>query len=61
MELFQQSDFRFFSVALSFQNLLYCLIGCVVGTLIGVLPGIWLMATIAMLLPLTFTSRPKRR
>src|SRR6266850_78862 len=29
------------TVALSFQNLLYALIGCMVGTLIGVLPGIY--------------------
>ena len=47
-----------FGVALSFQNLLYCLIGCMVGTLIGVLPGIGPVATIAMLLPLTFKLPP---
>ncbi|QQS11835.1 MAG: tripartite tricarboxylate transporter permease [Rhodospirillales bacterium] len=47
-----------FSIALTFQNLLYCLIGCVVGTLIGVLPGIGPVATIAMLLPLTFHLPP---
>ena len=35
-----------FSVALSFQNLLYALIGCMVGTLIGVLPGIGPVAKI---------------
>ena len=27
-------------VALSWQNLLYCLIGCILGTVVGVLPGI---------------------
>jgi TctA family transporter len=42
-------------VALSPQNLLFCLIGCFLGTLIGVLPGIGPTATIAMLLPITFT------
>src|SRR3954464_8160430 len=47
-----------FSVALSFQNLLYALIGCMVGTLIGVLPGIGPVATIAMLLPITFHLPP---
>jgi TctA family transporter len=47
-----------FSIALTFQNLLYCLIGCMVGTLIGVLPGIGPVATIAMLLPLTFKLPP---
>ena len=34
-----------FSVALSFQNILFCLIGVLVGTLIGVLPGIGPVAT----------------
>ena len=46
------------SVALSFQNLLYALFGCLVGTLIGVLPGIGPVATIAMLLPITFHLPP---
>jgi putative tricarboxylic transport membrane protein len=43
-----------FSVATSFQNLGFCLIGVLLGTLIGVLPGIGATATIAMLLPITF-------
>jgi TctA family transporter len=43
-----------FSVALTLQNLAYCFIGVFLGTLIGVLPGIGPLATIAMLLPLTF-------
>jgi putative tricarboxylic transport membrane protein len=47
-----------FSVALSLQNLAYCFIGVLVGTLIGVLPGIGPLATIAMLLPLTFNVPP---
>lgn len=47
-----------FSVALSFQNLLYAFIGCVLGTAIGVLPGIGPIATISMLLPVTFTLEP---
>ncbi len=47
-----------FGVALSIQNLLYCLLGVVLGTLIGVLPGIGPVATIAMLLPVTFTLSP---
>ncbi len=42
------------SVACTPFNLLYCLLGCSLGTLIGVLPGIGPMATIAMLLPITF-------
>jgi putative tricarboxylic transport membrane protein len=47
-----------FSVAATPQNLLLCLNGCVVGTLIGVLPGIGSLATIAMLLPITFGLPP---
>ena len=47
-----------FTVALSLQNLWYCLIGCVLGTLVGVLPGLGPVATIAMLLPITFTLPP---
>ena len=57
MELFQHLIFGF-GVALSLQNLVYCFIGVVVGTLIGVLPGIGPLATIAMLLPLTFNVPP---
>src|SRR5216110_3870105 len=47
-----------FGVALTFQNLFYALVGCMVGTLIGVLPGIGPVATIAMLLPITFHLPP---
>ena len=57
MELFDSLIFGF-SVAFSLQNLFYCFIGCLVGTLIGVLPGIGPMATIAMLMPLTFNVPP---
>jgi TctA family transporter len=45
-------------VAISLQNLAYCFLGVLVGTLIGVLPGIGPLATIAMLLPLTFNVPP---
>ncbi|MEO8134540.1 MAG: tripartite tricarboxylate transporter permease [Betaproteobacteria bacterium] len=44
--------------AVTLQNLLYCLIGCLLGTLIGVLPGIGPVATIAMLLPVTYALPP---
>ena len=47
-----------FSVALSPFNLLMCLIGVILGTLIGVLPGVGPVATIAMLLPITFNLNP---
>jgi TctA family transporter len=47
-----------FSVAFSPINLLMCLIGALVGTLVGVLPGIGTIATVAMLLPITFGLPP---
>ena len=47
-----------FSVALSVQNLAYCLLGTVLGTAIGVLPGLGPVATISMLLPITFGLDP---
>ena len=47
-----------FDVALSPANLLYCFIGVTVGTFVGVLPGIGPMATISMLLPITFGLDP---
>src|SRR5512144_1213288 len=46
------------SVAATPWNLLFCLIGALVGTLIGVLPGVGPVATIAMLLPITFGLPP---
>ncbi|KAB2911768.1 MAG: tripartite tricarboxylate transporter permease [Hyphomicrobiaceae bacterium] len=48
-----------FSVAFTPANLAYCLLGCLVGTLIGVLPGIGPVATIAILLPQTFSLAPE--
>ena len=47
-----------FSVALTFQNIALVFVGCLVGTLIGVLPGVGPIATIAMLLPITFGLEP---
>jgi putative tricarboxylic transport membrane protein len=47
-----------FGVALTPINLLYAFLGCFLGTLIGVLPGIGPVATIAMLLPATFSLPP---
>jgi putative tricarboxylic transport membrane protein len=47
-----------FGEALTLQNLVYCFLGCLLGTLIGVLPGIGPVATIAMLLPITFGLPP---
>jgi len=47
-----------FGVAMTPANLGFALIGALIGTLIGVLPGIGPIATIAMLLPLTFHLEP---
>ncbi len=47
-----------FGVALTPANLVFALTGALIGTLIGVLPGIGPIATIAMLLPLTFHLEP---
>src|SRR5438132_5979548 len=44
-----------FDVALTWQNLLFCAIGCTVGTLVGLLPGLGPLATISLLLPLTYS------
>ena len=43
-----------FATAGTLENLAYCFLGVLLGTLIGVLPGIGPLATIAMLLPITY-------
>jgi TctA family transporter len=47
-----------FDTAFSVANLVYCLVGVFLGTAIGVLPGLGPVATIAMLLPATFSLPP---
>lgn len=47
-----------FGIALTPWNLLYAAIGALLGTAVGVLPGLGPSATIAMLLPVTFTIPP---
>ncbi len=47
-----------FAVALSWSNLLYCLIGVTVGMLVGVLPGIGPTTATALLIPLTYGMQP---
>ena len=54
MDLLNQLLFGL-GVAITPLNLLYCGIGVLVGTLVGVLPGLGPIATISMLLPITFT------
>jgi TctA family transporter len=46
------------ATALTPENLFFCFVGVLLGTLVGVLPGIGPTATIAMLLPITFTFQP---
>jgi putative tricarboxylic transport membrane protein len=53
MDLFHNL-FLGFQVALSWQNLLFCLIGVTYGTLIGVLPGIGPVVGVSILIPVTF-------
>jgi len=47
-----------FATAAQPANLLYAFFGCLLGTLIGVLPGLGPLATIAMLLPITYALPP---
>src|SRR5689334_13376447 len=54
MELLHNLAFGF-EHALTLQNLMFCAIGCTVGTLIGLLPGLGPLATISLLLPLTYS------
>jgi TctA family transporter len=48
-----------FGVALQPINIAFCFLGAFLGTVIGVLPGIGPLATISMLLPLTFGLPPE--
>ena len=47
-----------FGVALEPHNLMWCFIGVLVGNMVGVLPGMGPLATISILLPLTFGIPP---
>jgi TctA family transporter len=47
-----------FSVAFEPQNLMWCFVGVLVGNMVGVLPGMGPLATISILLPLTFGMKP---
>ncbi|RDI61880.1 tripartite tricarboxylate transporter permease [Microvirga subterranea] len=48
-----------FSTALAPVNLMYGFLGVLLGTTIGVLPGLGPVATISILLPITFTLPPE--
>ncbi len=47
-----------FGVALEPHNLFWCFIGVLIGNMVGVLPGMGPLATISILLPLTFGMKP---
>jgi len=47
-----------FGVALTPENLMWCIYGVLIGNLIGVLPGMGAMTTLSMLLPLTYVISP---
>ncbi|WP_439497479.1 tripartite tricarboxylate transporter permease [Bosea sp. (in: a-proteobacteria)] len=58
MDIFSNLAFGF-GVALTPTNLLYAFAGTVLGTIIGVLPGLGPVATISILLPITFSLPPQ--
>jgi putative tricarboxylic transport membrane protein len=47
-----------FEVALRPENLMWCLIGAAIGNFVGVLPGLGVVSTVSLLLPLTFAMNP---
>ncbi|HTP81987.1 MAG TPA: tripartite tricarboxylate transporter permease [Alphaproteobacteria bacterium] len=47
-----------FGVALEPHNLMWCFLGVFLGNMVGVLPGMGPLATISILLPLTFGLKP---
>src|SRR4249920_763404 len=60
VEVFKLQPVTMWGMSLQYVpfNIIMCLIGCLLGTLIGVLPGIGPVATIAMLLPVTYALPP---
>jgi putative tricarboxylic transport membrane protein len=47
-----------FGVAFEPQNFIWCFVGVLIGNMVGVLPGMGPMATISIMLPLTFGLKP---
>jgi putative tricarboxylic transport membrane protein len=47
-----------FEVALEPHNVMWCFLGVLIGNLVGVLPGMGVLSTISILLPLTFAMKP---
>ncbi len=46
------------SAALSWQGILYVMMGCLVGTFIGMLPGLGPITAIALMIPVTYSIDP---
>lgn len=47
-----------FDIVFTINNLFFILLGCIIGTLVGVIPGLGPSASIAILLPVTFSLGP---
>lgn len=47
-----------FAGALTFQNMIWVLVGCLLGTAVGVMPGLGSSMAVALLLPVTFSLEP---
>jgi len=47
-----------FKISLQIENVFFCFVGVFLGNLVGVLPGIGPLATISLLLPMTFYFSP---
>lgn len=47
-----------FAGALTWQNLMWVVIGCLLGTAVGVMPGLGSSMAVALLLPMTFALEP---
>ena len=47
-----------FGIALQPHNILWCFVGVLIGNIVGVLPGMGVLATISILLPLTYALSP---
>ena len=47
-----------FSVASTWENIIWCLAGAIIGTLIGVIPGIGPITALSLLLPVSYSMDP---
>ena len=47
-----------FGIALEPSNIMWCFLGVLIGNLVGVLPGLGILSSVSILLPLTFGMQP---